>query len=256
MLGAIAGDVIGSVYEYTECKQIDFPLFSARSTYTDDTVLTVAVATALMDGGDYAPAFRSFGRRYPGAGYGQRFYHWLYDHTMGPYQSWGNGSAMRVSPVALAFDSLERVIEEARRSAEVTHDHPEGIRGAEATAIAVFLARHGADKDEIKREVTARSGYELDHTVDEIRPNYSFDESCALTVPPAIRCFLESRDYEHAVRLAISLGGDADTLAAITGGIAAAHYGGVPQPIADRVRALLPPDLLTEVDRFDEHCRR
>jgi ADP-ribosylglycohydrolase len=175
---------------------------------------------------------------------------------MGPYQSWGNGSAMRVSPVGLAFDSIERVIEEARRSAEVTHDHPEGIRGAEATALAVFLAARGAGKAEIKREVVAHSGYVLDRSVDEIRPGYSFDESCAQTVPPAITCFLESNSYEDAVRLAVSLGGDADTLAAIAGSIAAPHYGGVPEPIGQKVRSILPPDLLREVERFAEHCRK
>jgi ADP-ribosylglycohydrolase len=252
MLGAIAGDVIGSVFEYSGQKSVDFPLFSPDSTYTDDTVMTAAVASALLDSRSYAEAFRDFGRRHPGRGYGGYFHHWLHDPEAGPYQSWGNGSAMRVSPVARAFGSVRRVLDEARRSAEVTHDHPEGIRGAEAVALAVFLALHGADKSEIKREVASHSSYSLDASVDEIRPSYRFEVSCRGSVPQSIMCFLESADFEHAVRLAVSLGGDTDTMACIAGAIAEAHYGGVPDRIATSARGLLSPDLNEVLGRFQD----
>jgi len=251
MLGAIAGDVIGSVYEFLSVKSTDFPLFREESFFTDDSVLTVAVGAAILDGRDYASVLREFGRRHRGRGYGSRFFEWLHDSTMGPYESWGNGSAMRVSPVARAHSDERRVLEEARRSAEVTHNHPEGIRGAEAVALAIFLALHGADKREIKTRVAAYSGYSLDQTVDEIRPHHKFNESCAGCVPESILCFLESNDFEEAVRLAISLGGDADTMACIAGSIAEAHYGGVPQHIAAPVRERLAPDLLEVLDRYE-----
>lgn len=251
MLGAIAGDVIGSVHEWTATRTTDFELFAPDATYTDDTVMTVAVANALMDGDDYAAVFRRLGRLHRGRGYGAHFFRWLHDETMGPYGSWGNGSAMRVSPVGWAFDRAEDVVREARRTAEPTHDHPEGIRGAEAAALAVFLARHGADTSEIRARVVAHSGYDLGRTVDEIRPDYTFNESCQRTVPEALTCFLEARDFEHAVRLAISLGGDADTLACITGAVAEAHWGGVPEAIRSEVLARLAPDLRAEVERFE-----
>jgi ADP-ribosylglycohydrolase len=170
---------------------------------------------------------------------------------MGPYQSWGNGSAMRVSPVGWAFGREEDVLREARRTAEPTHDHPEGIKGAEAVALAVFLARHGAGKDEIRKRVAAHSGYDLGRTVDEIRPTYSFDVSCMGTVPEALTCFFEANDYEHCVRLAVSLGGDSDTLACIAGGIAEAHWVGLPELIRGEVLARLAPDLRAEVERFE-----
>jgi len=251
VFGAIAGDVIGSVYEFTGIKTIACPLFSRETTFTDDSVMTAAVAAALLEGRDYASVFREFGRRHPGRGYGSFFHTWLSDPSRGPYRSWGNGSAMRVSPVARAFETEARVLEEARRSAEVTHDHPEGIRGAEAVALAVFLALQGADKSEIKNRVASHSGYDLDASVDDIRPAYRFEESCHGSVPQSIICFLESSDFEHAVRLAISLGGDADTMACIAGAIAEAHYGGVPQAIAGPVRELLSPDLRDVLERYE-----
>ena len=251
MLGATAGDVIGSVYEYAGLKTTDFPLFTQGTSFTDDSVMTAAVAAALIDDCDYATVLREFGRRHPGRGYGSLFGEWLRDSTMGPYQSWGNGSAMRVSPVSRAFEAEDRVLEEARRSAQVTHDHPEGIRGAEAVVLAVYLARHGADKAEIKHRVSKHSGYALDASVEEIRPNYRFMESCHGSVPQSIICFLDSNDFENAVRLAISLGGDADTMACIAGAIAEAHYGGVPEMIASRVRGLLSPDLREILDRYE-----
>jgi ADP-ribosylglycohydrolase len=250
MLGAIAGDVIGSVFEGRDLKSEDFALFSEHSSFTDDTVMTVAVAAWTLDGLDLAVALRKFGRRYPWHGYGMSFLEWLFDETKGPYDSWGNGSAMRVSPVAWAFDDMEEVLRHAERSAEVTHNHPEGIRGAQATALAIFLGRRGVDKRDIRSQVELRCGYDLSRRVDDIRPGYGFDVSCQGSVPEAIICFLESKDFESAIRLAVSLGGDTDTMACIAGAIAEAHYGGVPEAIAAEVRKRLPEDLLDVVDRF------
>lgn len=250
MLGAIAGDIVGSVYEFHPIKSEDFPLFGEESRFTDDTVMTVAVARAILEGGDYGSWMHLLGRRYPNAGYGGSFIRWLMADDPKPYGSWGNGSAMRVSPVGLAFDSQERVLTEAFRSAVVTHDHPEGIKGAQAVALAVYLARTGAGKTDIRRELESRFGYDLERTLAEIRPAYHFDVSCQGSVPEAIIAFLESSDYEDAVRKAVSLGGDSDTQACITGGIAAAFYGGVPEDIASRVRSLLPEEFLTVIDHF------
>ncbi|NVN90230.1 MAG: ADP-ribosylglycohydrolase family protein [Desulfuromonadales bacterium] len=252
MLGAIAGDIIGSVYEFRPIKTEQFPLFDEECSFTDDTVMTVAVARAILEDGDYGAAMHSLGRRYPRAGYGGNFIRWLLSDNPTPYQSWGNGSAMRVSPIGLAFDSEERVLTEAWRSAVVTHDHPEGIKGAQATALAVFLARNGAGKAVIRREMELRFGYVLNRTLAEIRPGYHFDVSCQGTVPEALTAFLESIDYEDAVRKAVSLGGDSDTLACITGGIAAAHYRTIPEHIVGKVRSLLPEEFLAVIDRFQE----
>ena len=223
MLGAIAGDVIGSVYEGNPTKSPDFPLFHPLCSFTDDTVMTVATAHAILTGDPYTEAYRAFGRRYPHAGYGSGFRAWLRSEEPRPYNSWGNGSAMRVSPVGLAFNDVETVLREARRSAEVTHNHPEGIKGAQAVALAGFMANTGASKAEIRVEMTQRFGYDLTRRIAEIRPDYAFDVSCQGTVPEALTAFLESTSVEDAIRLAISLGGDSDTLAAIAGGIAHAH---------------------------------
>jgi ADP-ribosylglycohydrolase len=250
MIGAIAGDIIGSVYEFGHIKSKEFPLFGPESRYTDDSVLTVAVAQAILTDGDYRRAVLDLGRRYPDAGYGGFFRGWLDSPDPKPYNSWGNGSAMRVSPVGFAFESVEDVLREAQRTAEFTHDHPEGIKGAQATALAVFLARTEWDKDLIRHEVSTRFGYDLDRTVDEIRPGYGFDESCQRTVPEAIIAFLESESYEDAIRNAVSLGGDADTLACITGGIAEAYYGPLPPVIIEQVKGILPADLWGVVERF------
>jgi len=250
MLGAIAGDVIGSVHEFRPVKIEDFPLFDEESRFTDDTVMTVAVAAAILEDGDYGSWMHRLGRRYPRAGYGGSFIRWLMTDDPEPYGSWGNGSAMRVSPVGLAFDSEQRVLTEAFRSAVVTHNHPEGIKGAQSVALAVFLARTGAGKTDIKRELESRFGYDLGRTLAEIRPAYRFEVSCQKSVPEAVIAFLESSDYEDAVRKAVSLGGDSDTQACITGGIAAAFYGGVPEAIASRVRSLLPEEFLEIIDRF------
>jgi ADP-ribosylglycohydrolase len=250
MLGAILGDVIGSVFEGSGLKITEFRLLSPKNIYTDDTVLTVAVASAILDRGDYAGYFRKFGRRHPNRGYGGYFQRWLGDDSLGPYNSWGNGSAMRVCPVGWAFDSVEEVLGEAKRSADVTHNHPEGVRGAQAVALSVYLARCGAKKIEIRQEISTRFGYDLTRTADEVRSVYSFDVSCQGSVPESIICFLDSNDFESSVRLAISLGGDADTMACIAGGISEAYYGCLPKPAELTVRELLPMDLLAVVDRF------
>ena len=243
MIGAIAGDIIGSVYEHRPVKTKTFPLFDDRCRFTDDSVLTVAVAFAIISKTPYVDAVRRVGRRYPHAGYGGTFSQWLFSDDYRPYDSWGNGAAMRVSPVGFAFADETEVLEQARRTAEITHNHPEGVRGAQATALTVFLARTGHDKPFIREHIKACFDYDLDRTVDDIRPSYNFDISCQGTVPEAIVAFLDSDSYEDAVRNAVSLGGDSDTLACITGGIAEAYYGGVPEQIRARVKKILPPDL-------------
>jgi len=250
MLGAIAGDVIGSVHEFIATKSTDFELFVDGSRFTDDTVLTVAVADCLLHGDDYVDAFHRYFCDYPNAGYGFNFFHWASEGRRDPYNSFGNGSAMRVSAVGHAFGSLDEVLRHAARSAEVTHNHPEGVKGAQATAAAIFLARQGHAKREIKTAIEQLFGYDLDRRLDDIRPTYGFDETCQGTVPQAIVAFLESADYEDAVRKAISLGGDADTLACIAGGIAEAHYGGVPAGIAERTLAILDDRLRAILDQF------
>lgn len=255
MIGAIAGDIIGSVYEHHPIKTKDFPLFDRWSRFTDDTVLTVAVADAILTGRSYKAAAHEIGRRYPRAGYGGAFRKWLEDDDPQPYGSWGNGSAMRVCPVGFAFDTEEDVLREAARSAEISHNHPEGIKGAQATALTVFLARKGHTKAAIREEISRRFGYDLTRTVDEIRITYRFDVSCQGTVPEAIIAFLDSDSYEDAIRNAISLGGDSDTLACITGGIAEAFYGEVPEPIRDEARWRLTGDLLEITDAFCEKYR-
>ncbi len=255
MLGAIAGDIIGSVYEQHPIKSKGFPLFHPQCTFTDDTVLTVAIADAILSGGSYADSVRCIGRHYPDAGYGGSFARWLFSPDAGPYNSWGNGAAMRVSPVGFAFASEAQVLAEARATAEITHNHPEGIKGAQATALAVFLARTGAGKASIRQRIAGQFGYDLDRAVDGIRPSYAFDISCQGTVPEAIIAFLDSDSYEDAVRNAVSLGGDSDTLACITGGIAEAFYGGVPEAVRAKVEALLPAELWSITEAFRDRFR-
>lgn len=250
MLGAIAGDVIGSVFEWHPTKSKQFPLFVPRSRFTDDTVLTIAVAGALLTDGDYARTIKDYGRRFPDAGYGKRFKQWLAANESAPYGSFGNGSAMRVAPIAWAFDSVDDVLRAAEESAVVTHDHPEGVKGAQATALAVYLARKGADKRDTATEITDRFGYDLTKTPDEIRPTYKFDVTCQGSVPQSIVCFLAADSFEDTVRTAISLGGDADTMAAIAGSIAEPYFGGVPVEIEREVRGRTHPDLLDVLERF------
>ena len=250
MLGAIAGDMIGVPWEALGEKRYDFPLFTELSRFSDDTAMTLAVAHALLEKLDYAQTMREFGRRYPAIGYGAHFERWLYDDSMGPYNSYGNGGAMRAGPIGYAAGTVEEVLAEAERCAAPTHNHPEGIKGAQAVALSVFLARSGASKDEIRRTITTRFGYNLERTLAEIRPAYTFDVAAERSVPEAILCFLEAQDFEGAVRNAVSLGGDADTMACIAGAIAEAHWGEIPAAIAAEVRKRLPAEFLDVVERF------
>ncbi len=243
MVGAIAGDIIGSVYEARPIKTKKFPLFHPRCRFTDDSVLTLAIAKALMEDRDYARCLRELGRLYPRAGYGQAFFRWLQASDPRPSGSWGNGSAMRVSPVGLALEQEEDVLREAARTALVTHDHPEGIKGAQATALAVWLARTTRDKELMLREISQRFGYDLKRSLADIRPGYSFDVSCQGTVPEALISFLESETWEDSVRNAVSLGGDSDTLACIAGAVAEAYYGPPPLVVVQKVKELLPQQL-------------
>jgi len=253
MIGAIAGDIIGSVYEHDPIKTKDFPLFHPQGRFTDDTVLTIAIAKAILDDRNYVKAVREIGRKYPHAGYGGSFIHWLRATAPKPYNSWGNGAAMRVSPIGFAFDSVDAVLQEAAHTAEMSHNHPEGVKGAQATALSVYLARTTQDKTLMRREVVDRFGYDLDRTVEDIRPAYEFDISCQRTVPEALIAFLDSDSYEDAVRNAISMGGDSDTLACITGGIAEAYYGPVASHIQNKVQECLTEDLWRITEEF---CRR
>ena len=251
MIGAIIGDIVGSVYEHRRIKTTTFPLFSPESKFTDDTVLTVAVADSLLKGRSYVETLKEYGRSYPYAGYGVSFFHWVFSESNKPYGSWGNGSAMRVSPVGFRFNTLDEVIREAERSAEVTHNHIEGIKGAQATAATIFLARTGKSKKEIEEYVEDTFNYDLSSSVSQIRSWYTFDVSCQGTVPPAIISFFDSSDFVDAIRLAISLGGDSDTLACITGGIAEAYYKRIPRELIERVEQLVPSDLLSIIHEFE-----
>lgn len=246
MLGAIIGDAAGSLYEFESHKTKEFELFGEGARLTDDSLMTVAVACACASGDIYDEAdfkssvkwwMRKIGREYPHAGYGGMFSRWLESDLMGAYNSFGNGSAMRVSPVAWAAQSLEEAEALAKWSAEVTHNHPEGIKGAQAVAAAVFLARTGKSKEEIKA-YTESHYYKLDFTLDEIRPGYSFDVTCQGSVPQAIQCFIEATDFEDAVRNAVSLGGDGDTQAAMAGAVAEAYYG-IPAELREKVSELM-----------------
>jgi len=254
MLGAIAGDVVGSAYEFNNHRSKTFPLLQSASTFTDDTILTVAVSEVLLTGGDYVTTFQQYYQRYPNpcGSYGARFAQWAVSQNPEPYNSWGNGSAMRVSPIGFALDTLDAVLQEAERSAAVTHNHPEGIKGAQATAAAIFLARQGGSKPEIKTYIETTFGYDLSRSLDEIRPTYRFNESCQETVPEALVAFLESTDFEDALRNAVSLGGDSDTLTCITGGVAEAFYG-IPEAIAQAILDRLDPFLRQKTERFRQH---
>ena len=250
MLGAIAGDIIGSVHEGSETKTKDFPLFTEWSRFTDDTLLTVAVAERLLRNGNYIDLFHDYFDAYPQAGYGGSFISWAGYRRREAYNSWGNGSAMRVSPVGIAGESLDEVMAMARESSVVTHDHPEGIRGAQATAVAVYLARSNHTKPDIRSHIEREFGYDLSAKLDDIRPGYRFDVSCQGSVPQSIIAFLEATDFEDAIRNAISLGGDADTMACIAGGIAEAFYCGVPESIRTPVLERLDARLRSTVEEF------
>ena len=264
MYGAILGDIVGSPFEFDMGdKTKEFPLFSERSAFTDDTVMTIAVAEAFMDAPEdeveikkrLVASMQKWGHRYPGAGYGLRFCDWLEADDPQPYNSFGNGSAMRVSSVAWLYNDLDTVRQMVRLSAEVTHNHPEGIKGAEATASAIFLARTGSSKAEIKVYIEDQFGYDLSRSCDEIRPGYYHVESCQETVPEAITAFLEGESFEDVIRTAVSLGGDCDTLTAIAGSIAEGFYG-VPEELINECRNRLPKQLRDVLLRFDDYLKR
>lgn len=251
MIGAVLGDIIGSVYEFEPIKRVNFSLFSEDSSYTDDTIMTFAVMDWLVNKNDLIQTMQRYGRMYPCpmGGYGYGFSKWLRAENPQPYDSWGNGSAMRVSPIGWAFPTLYETLEAARQAALVSHNHPEGIKGSQATAASIFLARSGKPKEEIRQYIEIAFGYNLHRSCDEIRPDYRFNESCQETVPEAIIAFLDSTDFENAIRLAVSLGGDSDTLACITGGIAEAFYG-VPEELQKKAEEILPEDFLDLLNRF------
>ncbi|MCR5784878.1 MAG: ADP-ribosylglycohydrolase family protein [Eubacterium sp.] len=261
MIGAILGDMVGSPYEFDRGEKIkDFgPLFTDKTNFTDDSVMTIAVAEGLLKAGLNADtetikkevilAMKTWGRKYPDAGYGGRFIKWLSLEDAAPYGSWGNGSAMRVSSVGWLYENMTRTREVARATAEVTHNHPEGIKGAEATAAAIFLARGGSTKEEIKSYIINEFGYDLSRSLDDIRPNYHHVESCRETVPEAITAFLEGNDFEDVVRCAVSLGGDCDTLTCIASGIAEAFYG-VPEEYKRETLARMDDVMVKVYERF------
>jgi ADP-ribosylglycohydrolase len=258
VIGAFAGDIIGQPYEGMRhnIRTTEFPLFLARSHFTDDSVLTAAVADAILSGEPYGAKLKEYFGYYPHAGYGGAFKHWARSGATEPYNSFGNGSAMRVGPVGWAFDSIEEVLEQAKQSAEVTHNHPEGIKGAQAIAVAVFLARTGHGKEEIREFLQDRFGYDLSESIDSLRTWYALDYdplyiSCMKSVPPALIAFLDSDSFEDAIRKVISIGGDSDTLACITGGIAEAHYG-VPTAIRDEVLSRLDERLSMVLIQFED----
>jgi ADP-ribosylglycohydrolase len=256
MLGAIAGDIIGSPYEYLGYKGRDFPLFSERSCFTDDTVLTVAVADAVLHGLNFTQTLKQYGRRYPDAGYGGSFYNWMLSDSTEPYKSWGNGCAMRTSPIGFLYDDESSVLTVSRKCSAVTHNHHEGIRGSQAVSIGIYLARQGASKDHIRQEICKWFGYDLSLHMGDIQPAYRFTITCQGTVPPAFIAFLDSDDYESAVRNAVSLGGDADTLACIAGSLAEAFYREIPAQIIEETRKRLPQEFLDIIDEFYEVMNR
>ena len=271
MLGAITGDIIGSRFEFNSIKSTDFDLFGRGCRYTDDSAMTMAVAEWLLDDTIHSHEILEqkmvkYGELDTNAGYGGKFFDWLShpaklwpDGKRRPYNSWGNGSAMRVSAVGWMFDTLEETERVAEISATITHNHPEGIKGAQATAAAIFMARNGASKEEIKEYISKKFEYDLDRTIEQIRPSYKFEVSCQKSVPEAIIAFLDSTDYETAVRLAVSLGGDADTQACIAGGIAEAFYGIPDDLVSDMLLHLLPifkDNILRLADNSAYRCKR
>ena len=250
MIGAICGDVLGSIYEFDNYKNTDFILFNKSCRYTDDTVLTIATADCLLNKGDFAQYYKKYFLDYPDRGYGSNFKEWAESSSWAPYNSWGNGSAMRVSSVGFAFNSLEFVLINSKKSAKVTHNHPEGIKGSQAVAAAIFMAKNDFSKKDIKEFIENKFYYNFDKSIDEIRSSYSFDESCQGSVPQAITAFLESDGFEDAIRKAISIGGDSDTIACIAGGIAEAYYGGVPEEISKFVLSKLDKKFLNVINDF------
>lgn len=252
LMGAICGDIIGSWYEFCSTKRLDFDLFTDQSRFTDDTVCSIAIADALMNGKDFVSKLKYWCRKYPKAGYGGNFNWWFRQDNPQPYNSWGNGAAMRVSAVGAFAKSTDETLVLAEESSIVSHNHPEGIKGAQATALAINLALKGCTKEEIKAQIENRFGYDFNRKYIDIQPRYTFDVSCQGSVPEAIIAFLESSDYESAIRMAVAYGGDADTQAAITGGIAAAYYGEIPDYILRECLRRLPLDIKEIIAKFNQ----
>jgi ADP-ribosylglycohydrolase len=252
LLGAVAGDIIGSRFEHHAHKSTDFELFTPSSRFTDDTVLTLAVADSILRQRDYGEIIFEYGRCFPNAGYGGAFRQWLASSNPRPYGSFGNGSAMRVSPIGWAFNTIDAVLNQAKLSALPTHNHPEGIKGAQAIALAIYLARNGSSKKDIRFEISDRFGYSLYDKYDQIQPGYKFNVTCQGTVPAALIAFFDSHNFLDAIRKAVALGGDADTLAAITGSVAEAYYGGAPDGIVIEVQKSLPQALWQVISRFSD----
>ena len=252
MIGAITGDIAGSIYERHNIKTKEFPFFSPSCRFTDDTVLTIALADTILSGEPYVNNLKRFFKKYPHQGYGGSFKRWANSDSLEPYNSWGNGAAMRISPVGFAYDDLDMVLRKAEEFTIITHNHEEGIKGAQATSAAIFLARTKHSKNDIKDYIEDTFGYNLSCHVDEIRPSYRFTSSSQGTVPQAIRSFLDSNDFGDAIRTAISLGGDSDTIACITGGVAQAFYGGVPKEIQETVYSILDHELADITKSFME----
>lgn len=257
MYGAIIGDVVGSRHEFSNTLSKDFSFLTKDCYFTDDTVMTVAVADALMKcEGSFenlsdvtVERMQKIGRLYPNCGYGGRFIHWMFTENPQPYHSYGNGSAMRVSAVAWVAETLDECIDLARKVTVISHDHPEGIKGAEATAVAIWMARHGASKEEILKKIK-QDYYDIDFTIDERRVGYVHSEACMYTVPEAIEAFMESENFEDCIRIAISLGGDSDTIAAIAGSIAEAYYG-ISETLVERVKRFLSLNFVAIIDEFE-----
>ncbi len=257
MIGTILGDIIGSAYEHKPIKTTMFELMSENSRFTDDSVLTVATMDVYLSGMTFNQAYQQYTLNYPHRGYGSSFNLWVHHRETKPYNSFGNGSAMRVSPIGWLFETAEEVLSEAKRSAEVTHNHPEGIKGAQAVALSIFMARKRATKDEIRQTISKQFCYDLVHTIEEIRPYVSFDVTCQGSVPPAIIAFLDSTSVLDAIKKAVSLGGDSDTQAAIAGGIAEAFYGPIPKPLYDQIiMTTLAPALHMKVLAFYDRIKQ
>ncbi len=252
MLGAIIGDIIGSVYENNNVKSKDFNLFTKMSSFTDDSILTISLADSIINNKDFTNNLKLYTQKYPNKGYGSNFLIWASSEITKPYNSWGNGSAMRTSPVAWAYNDLEEILEKSKEFASVTHNHPEGIKGAQAISAAIFLAKKNSTKEEIKEYIEFTFGYNLSRTLDEIRKDYKFEVSCQKSVPEAIIAFLESENFEDAIRNAVSLGGDSDTIAAMSGSIAEAYYKGVPKHLYNKALDYLDDDLKTTVLKFQK----
>lgn len=252
IIGSVIGDIIGSVYEWNNIKSTKFNLYDRRCDYTDDTVLTIAVADCILNNKDFSKTIWEYGRKYPNRGYGGNFNMWLRNENRLPYKSFGNGSGMRVSPVGFAYNTITDVLKFAKKSAEISHNHKEGIKGAQAIALSVYLAKNGKSKVEIKKYIVNKFKYDLNFTLDEIRDTYEFDVSCQGSVPQAIVALLESSDFENAIRLAISIGGDSDTIACMTGGIAAAFYKKIPDKLIEFANNKLPDEFKNIIYNFDK----